>query len=119
MVEGEQELVPVGVDACEQLVEGVAAGLASKAAVEGCFDLSPECCLGLLGVRAEFPVDGRDVTADPVDPPLRNRGGNAASRGAPGADTADRCRSAPALQRETRSKPGVRTRGRARPGSRS
>ena len=44
---------------------------ASKAAVEGCFDLSPECCLGLLGVRAEFPVDGRDVTADPVDPPLR------------------------------------------------
>ena len=44
---------------------------ASKAVVEGCFDLSPECCLGLLGVRAEFPVDGRDVTADPVDPPLR------------------------------------------------
>ena len=61
----------MGVDACEELVEGVDAGLASKAVVEGCFDLSPECCLGLLGVRAEFPVDGRDVTADPVDPPLR------------------------------------------------
>ena len=71
MVEGEQELVPVGVDACEELVEGVDAGLGSKAAVEGCFDLSPECYPGLSGVSAEFPVDGRDVTADSVDAPLR------------------------------------------------
>ena len=61
----------MGVDACEELVEGVDAGLASKAAVEACFDLSPECCPGLSGVLAEFAVDGRNVTADPVDPPLR------------------------------------------------
>ena len=56
VVEGEQELFPVGVDACEELVEDDDAGLASQAAVKVFFDLSPEGRPGLLGVRPEFAV---------------------------------------------------------------
>ena len=73
-VECEQELFLVGLDAFEESVEDDDAGLASKAAVEALFDLSPEGRPGLLGVLHEFAVDDRDVAADRVDPRLGVRG---------------------------------------------